>query len=499
MDVLSARAAAMSAPEARARRLTLVAILLSTFLAAMEATVVATAMPSVVADLHGLSLYGWVGAVYMLSSTLTMPLYGKLADLYGRKPVLLSALGVFVLGSVASGLAPTMGALVAFRAVQGVGAGGIQPIALTIIGDLYRPEERGRVQGLFGAVWALAGTSGPLLGGLLARALSWRWVFFANVPFALLAGGLLSQVFRERVTPKKVSFDLLGSALLAGAVVLVLAGASRVRPLVTLPLGALLTALFLAAERRAEDPVLPPKLLGLPVIRASNASSAVLGALVSGTVTYLPLYEQAVLGASPTEAGMALAPMLVSWPIASTLAGRALPRVGYRPLIRAGALVSAVSAGLLLAALHARLGLAALGACVALLGVGMGATSVAAMIAVQETAAWSERGVATASNMFSRTIGGALAVGGMGAIVAGAVGAHASPELLNELLGPERGKGLAPAVIATLSGDLAAGAGQAFAVLVGLAVVGALVGLAFPRMPPPTRAPEGGAEESGGP
>jgi len=492
VDVLPARTAPMSGPEDPTRRLTLVAILLSTFLAAMEATVVATAMPSVVADLHGLSLYGWVGAVYMLSSTLTMPLYGKLADLYGRKPVLLSALGIFVLGSVASGLAPTMATLVAFRAVQGVGAGGIQPIALTIVGDLYRPEERGRVQGLFGAVWAVAGTSGPLLGGLLVRALSWRWVFFVNVPFALLAAALLSRVFRERVTPKKVAFDLLGSALLACAVVLVLAGTSRVMPLVTLPLGAVLAGLFFAVERRAIDPVLPPKLLGLPVIRASNASSAVLGALVSGTVSYLPLHEQAVLGASPTQAGMALAPMLVSWPLASTLAGRALPKVGYRPLVRAGSLVSAASSALLLAALHARAGLAALGACVALLGVGLGVTSVAAMIAVQESAAWSERGVATASNMFSRTIGGALAVGGMGAIIAGAVGAHASPKLLNQLLGPERGKDLAPEVIATLGDDLAAGAGQAFAVLVGLAVVGALVGLAFPRMPPPTRPVEGG-------
>lgn len=477
----------------RARRLTLVAILLSTFLAAMEATVIATAMPSMVADLHGLSLYGWVGAVYMLSSTLTMPLYGKLADLYGRKPVLLAALGIFVVGSVASGLAPSMAALVAFRAVQGVGAGGIQPIALTIVGDLYRPEERGRVQGLFGVIWAIAGTSGPLLGGLLVRALSWRWVFFVNVPFALLSAALLVKVFHEQIAPKKVTFDLLGSALLAGAVVLVLAGASGERPLLTLPLGVVFTALFLAAERRAEEPVLPPKLLAMPVIRASNACSAVLGALVSGSVTYLPLYVQAVLGASPTEAGLALAPMLVTWPIASTLAGRALPKVGYRPLVRAGTLVSTLAAALLLGALHARVGLVGLGACMALLGSGLGGTSVATMIAVQESAAWSERGVATASNMFSRTIGGALAIGGMGAVIAGA--AQASPDLLNELLGPEHGKGLAPEVVAALSNDLAHGATRAFTGLVALAVAGALIGLAFPHMPPPTRAPEGGPIE----
>lgn len=466
------------------RKLVLAAILLSVFLAAMEATVVATAMPSVVSDLHGLSLYGWVGAIYMLTSTLTMPLYGKVADLYGRKPILLVALVVFLVGSIASGLAPSMGALVAFRAVQGVGAGGIQPIALTIVGDLYRPEERAKIQGLFGALWAFAGTSGPLLGGLLVRALSWRWVFFVNVPFALFAFALLAFAFREKVKKKAVRFDTAGSVLLALGVTLLLTGASHTHPTVTLPLAGATLVAFVLVERRAADAVLPPSLLMRPVVAASSIAGAAIGALMSGTITYLPLYAQAVHHASPTEAGMMLAPLLVAWPISSTLAGRALPKVGYRPFVRWGlALVLLAALGLYFAVAKGA-GLVVVGALMGLLGTGSGLSSVATLIAVQESAAWSERGVATASTMFFRTIGGAIAVGAMGAIVASAVADHASPELLNELLGPEHGKGLAPDVLATLSADIVRGTARAFLVVLGTGVVGATAGFFFPAAPP---------------
>ncbi len=466
------------------RRLTLAAILLSMFLAAMEATVVATAMPSVIADLHGLELYGWVGAIYMLSSTLTMPLYGKVADLYGRKPVLLGALVVFLVGSVASGFAHSMLALVAFRALQGIGAGGIQPIALTIVGDLYRPHERAKIQGLFGAVWAVAGTSGPLLGGVLVRALSWRWVFFVNVPFALLAFVLLAVSFREDVKKKVVHFDSLGSFLLSVGVVLLLAGASRTRPMVTLPLSVLVLAAFVLVERRAKDPVLPPQLLMRRVILVSSICGATTGALMSGTITYLPLYAQAVLGESPTHAGLLLAPLLVGWPIASTVAGRLLPTVGYRPFVRSGLLVTLLASIGLYVAVATRGNIVWIGAMMGILGIGSGLSSVATVIAVQESAAWNERGVATASTMFFRTIGGALSVGAMGSIVATAVAAHTSPELMNDLLGPEHGKNLSKEVLLTLSNDLASGTSRAFLIVLGLGFVAAVAGFMFPKTAP---------------
>lgn len=471
---------------ATARRNTiLAAILLSMFLAAMEATVVATAMPSIVADLRGLELYGWVGAVYMLASTLTMPLYGKVADLYGRKPVLAGSLFIFVLASIACGFAPTMTLLVVFRGLQGIGAGGIQPIALTIIGDLYRPEERGKVQGLFGAVWAFAGTSGPLLGGLLVHALSWRWVFFVNVPFAVLSFVLLLSAFDEKVKKKdKVSFDLLGSFLLSVSVSLLLAGASRIAPLYTLPSALLVFAAFCKVETTAADPVLPPKLLLRNVILVSCISGATTGALMSATITYLPLYAQAVLGASPTGSGMLLGPLLVAWPIASTMAGRALPRVGFRPFVRIGLLIALVASVGLYVTVRMRAPIGAVAVFMGVLGVGLGLSSVATVIAVQESAAWNERGVATASTMFFRTIGGALAVGGMGTLVARAVGAHASPSLLNDLLGPEHGKNIPKDVLVTLSDDLAVGTTDVFAIVLVLGVIAALAGLAFPKAPP---------------
>jgi len=481
------------------RKLVLSGILLSVFLAAMEATVVATAMPSVVSDLHGLSLYGWVGAVYMLSSTLTMPLYGKVADLYGRKRVLLLALSVFLVGSVASGLATSMMALVAFRAIQGIGAGGIQPIALTIVGDLYRPEERARVQGLFGALWAFAGTSGPLLGGLLVRALSWRWVFFVNVPFALFAFGLLAWAFEEKVKKKAVRFDTLGSVLLAVGVTLLLAGASHTKPLVTLPLAFVTLVAFVAVERRTQDAVLPPSLLLRPVILVSSICGGAIGALMSGTITYLPLYAQAVLGATPTQAGLLLAPLLVAWPISSTLAGRALPRVGYRPFVRWGLTVVMVACAGLYAGVATNAGMVPLAGLMGLLGTGCGLASVATLIAVQESAAWNERGVATASTMFFRTIGGALSVGAMGAIVAASVSAHASPELLNELLGPEHGKGLSKDVLATLSADLVRGTTNAFLIVLALGLVGAVAGFLFPKAPPKRPEEEAGPPSDGAP
>lgn len=478
------------------RRLTLAAILLSMFLAAMEATVVATAMPSVIADLHGLELYGWVGAIYMLSSTLTMPLYGKVADLYGRKPVLLAALVIFLVGSIASGFAHSMVALVLFRALQGVGAGGIQPIALTIVGDLYRPEERAKVQGLFGAIWAVAGTSGPLLGGVLVRALSWRWVFFVNVPFAVLAFVLLAISFRENVKKRTVHFDALGSLLLSIGVVLLLSGASRTRPLVTLPLAAITLVAFGLVERRAKDPVLPPSLLLRRIILVSSLSGATTGALMSGTITYLPLYAQSVLGASPTRAGLLLAPLLVGWPIASTLAGRALPKHGYRPFVRSGLFVMLLACIGLYIAVASHGSLVLIGAMMGLLGVGSGLSSVATVIAVQESAAWNERGVATASTMFFRTIGGALSVGAMGAIVASAVSVHASPALMNDLLGPEHGKNLPKEVLETLSNDLAKGTSQAFLIVLGLGGLAALAGLLFPKTTPKRPEDPGGTDEA---
>src|SRR5213593_2787870 len=218
------------------RPLTVISLLLSLSMAAMEMTVVSTAMPTVVGDLGGIHLYSWVFTAYLLTSTVTVPLYGKLADLYGRKPVLLAGIAVFLAGSMASGLAGSIGALIAFRSVQGLGAGAMQPTTLTIVGDIYNLEERARMQGVFGAVWGVAGLIGPLLGGIIVKYLSWRWVFFINVPAGIAAAALLIGALHENVEHRKHSLDLAGAAFLTLGLTALLFGAHGGRSgLIALP------------------------------------------------------------------------------------------------------------------------------------------------------------------------------------------------------------------------------------------------------------------------
>ena len=249
----------MSAPDERHthRGLTVAGLVLALAMAAMEMTVVSTAMPTVVAELGGLQYYSWVTTAYMLTSTVTVPIYGKLADLHGRKPVMLVAMALFLLGSMASGQARSMEQLIVFRAIQGIGAGGMQPMALTIVGDIFNLEERAKMQGVFGAVWGIAGLAGPLLGGLIVATLSWRWVFYVNVPFGVVSAAVLTFSLVENVEKRKHGLDIAGAALLAGAVVALLLGTDGELPWVLLPASAVLTALFIVVEARAKEPILP--------------------------------------------------------------------------------------------------------------------------------------------------------------------------------------------------------------------------------------------------
>jgi EmrB/QacA subfamily drug resistance transporter len=463
------------------RPLTVVGVLLAMFMAAMEATVVGTAMPTVIEKLGGIEYYGWVGAVYMLTATVTMPLYGKLSDLYGRKPVMLLAMAVFLAGSMSSGLSHTMMQLIAFRAVQGIGAGGLQPVAITIVGDIFKPFERARIQGVFGAVWGVAGMSGPLLGGLIVDALSWRWVFFINVPFGVLSALLLTSFFHEPAQKKDHTLDIAGTGLLASAIVALLLGASRILPLLMLPLAAALLVGFVIVERRAREPVLSLALLRRRIMAVSSVAGALVGSVMSASVIYLPLYVQAVLEGTPTQAGGAVAPMLVGWPIASAVSGRLLPRTGYRPLVRVGfAIVTIASIAMALLLRHGAPA-PVLGGAMFVMGSGMGLANTALLIAVQESASWEERGVATASTMFFRSIGGAVAVGALGAVLAAGMGDHVPAALLNELLGPEHGNTLDPAVMAELSGQLRDGLHRVFDVIATMSIAAFAAGLLFPQ------------------
>src|SRR5437868_522800 len=458
------------------RPLTVISLLLSLSMAAMEMTVVSTAMPTVVGDLGGIHLYSWVFTGYLLTSTVTVPLYGKLADLYGRKPVLLAGIGVFLVGSMASGLARGIGTLIAFRALQGLGAGAMQPTTLTIVGDIYNLEERSRMQGVFGAVWGVAGLVGPLLGGSIVKYLSWRWVSFMTVPAGIAAAALLMLALHEDVAHRQHSLDWAGAGLLTVGLSALLFGAQGgSASAIGLPVAAVLLALFVIVERRAVEPVLPLGLFRQPVIGVATLAGALVGAGMISMVTYVPLYVQGVLGGSPTEAGSAITPMVIGWPIASAISGRALPRVGFRVLVRSGLVISAVAAIALAIFLRPGASIHMPQAVSALFGVGLGLANTALLIAVQTTVEWRQRGVATASTMFARTIGGTLAVGILGGILGAALRSDESiPEgAADQLLGPGHGEGLASSVMEALSISLQSGLGIIFWAIAGIALAAA--------------------------
>jgi EmrB/QacA subfamily drug resistance transporter len=483
------------------RTLTVVALLFGLFLAAMEMTVVATAMPTAVGDLGGLHLYAWAFAAYMLTATVSVPIHGKLADLHGRKPVMLAGLALFLAGSAACGQARSMEALIAFRALQGLGAGAVQPMALTIVGDLFDVRERARWQGVFGAVWGLAGLVGPLLGGAIVHYLSWRWVFYVNVPIGLGCAAVLWVAYHERVERHEHRLDFAGAALLSVTVLAVLLAArSRGVAVWAVPVALGGLALFLWVERRAGEPLLPLDLFRQRVIAVSSVAGALFGAAMFGVATFVPLYVQGVLGGTATQAGGAIAPMAVGWPLASAVSGRLLPRAGYRRLISGGLAVTVVAAVGLALAVRAGAPPVSLGGLSALYGVGLGLANPPLVIAVQTSVPWNRRGVATASTMFFRTIGGTLAVGILGGVLGAALAATGLPPAdVDRVLSAERAQ-LDPAVLRSAAGALRAGLADTFVAVTALAAAGFLARLFFPRMKVadrrpagPEAAPDGGA------
>jgi EmrB/QacA subfamily drug resistance transporter len=467
------------------RPLTTLALALSLFMAALEVTVVSTAMPTVVGELGGIQSYAWVFTAYMLSSTITVPIYGKLSDLYGRKPILLFGTGLFLAGSVASGLSTSMNMLIAFRILQGLGAGAMQPVSLTIIGDIYTLEERVKVQGAFSAVWAVAGLVGPLTGGLIVKYLSWHWVFFINVPVGVATSLLLMTFFHEQVQRRPQKLDFAGAALLSAGVVALLVGVQSVgqNPW-ALPLALVLLGAFVMVERRVADPVIPMSIFKQPVIAISSVAGALFSASMFGATTYVPLYVQAVLGGSPTRAGGMITPMIVAWPVASVFAGRLLLRTGFRPLIVGGFGLTVVGTSLMALLLKPDSPLLLLQLAMGLFGVGLGFASTALLIAVQTSVGWELRGVATASNMFFRTIGGVLGVGLMGGVMVSQLMKDPSIPIsaANALLGPEHGHGVPPAMLKTLSGALSNGLTINFWLICAFTVAAFAAGLFFPKV-----------------
>jgi MFS family permease len=377
-----------------------------------------------------------------------------------------------------------------------VGAGAIQPITLTVVGDLYSLEERARVQGLFSGVWGVSGLIGPLAGGLIVRWLSWHWVFYINVPVGLLTAGLLIACFHENIQKQRRTLDIGGALLLAVGVVALLLGAQgQSNRWVSLAVAAVLLGAFVFVERKVKEPVIPPVIFTRPVIVISALASALFSAGMFGATTYVPLFVQGVLGGTPTQAGAMITPMMVAWPLCAIIAGRLMVKVGFRPLIVGGLGVAGLSTVLMALVLKPGAPLLLPGLAMGFFGAGLGFAATALLIAVQTSVGWEMRGAATASNMFFRTIGGALGVGVMGGVLVARLTADPSVPVsaANDLLGPDHGRGLGEGLLRQLSGSLAEGLTTNFWIIAATAVLAFAVGLLFPRVKPGTTPAASGA------
>ncbi|WP_188851467.1 MDR family MFS transporter [Aureimonas glaciei] len=404
------------------RPLILGSIMAAMAMIAIEATIVSTAMPQIAGQLGDLHLYSWVFSAFLLAQTATTVVFGKLADVYGRKPVLLIGIAVFLLGSVMCGLAWSMPTLIAFRLVQGLGAGAIQPVALTVVGDLYSIEERGKIQGYLASVWGISSVVGPFAGALIIQQVSWAWIFWINVPIGLAAAAGFVAYLHESVPPKSQSVDYAGAALFAVAVAALMislteagtegGGAIALGALVVCIITALL---FILQEKRASTPMLDVALWRRRPIATANIATLLSGMSIIGLTTFLPMYVQGVLGQSPLVAGFTLTAMVLGWPIGATLAARNFARFGLRPTLLFGATLLPLGAiGFVLLNPSTSPQVAAIGSVV--MGLGMGFLSTAAIVIIQSSVEWGERGAATASNIFARNLGSTLGATALGAV-----------------------------------------------------------------------------------
>ncbi|BCW68430.1 MFS transporter [Arthrobacter sp. NicSoilB4] len=402
----------------------LIALMLSTGLVAIDATVVATAVPSIVDDIGGFTSFPWLFSAYLLAQAVSVPVYAKLSDTIGRKPIMLIGIGLFLLGSILCGVAWSMPALIAFRVVQGLGAGAVQPMAITIAGDIYTLAERSKVQGYLASVWAVSSVVGPTLGGVFASLGIWRGIFLVNIPLCLVAGWMLVRSFHENIERVKHRVDYLGAGLLTVSLTLLILGAleggqawawNSTASYAVFAAGAVLFAAFIFVERRAAEPVLPPWVASRRLLATTAMISFGVGAVMLGLTSYVPTFLEGALSTSPILAGLALAALTIGWPISASQSGRLYLRIGFRRTALIGVTVTVIGTALLaLTAFSPNIAMVA--ASCFIVGLGLGLVATPTLIAAQSSVEWNERGVVTGTNLFARSIGSAIGVAVFGAI-----------------------------------------------------------------------------------
>lgn len=426
----------------------LLSLMLATSLVALDSTIIATASTSIAKELGHFNQLPWLFSIYVLAQAVSVPVYGRLADFFGRKHLMMLGIGLFLAGSVLSGFAWSMTVLIAARVVQGLGAGAVLPISMTIASDIYTLEERAKTQGYLASVWGVSAVVGPTLGGVFSDFVSWRWIFFINIPLSLVAAWMLWRKFAERSHGERARprIDYAGAVLLTVGTSLVILGLleggtawawNSTTSIAIFAVGVAALVAFVFVERKAEHPMLPLAVLRRRVIWASTVAALLIGAIVLGLSTYVPIYAQNVLGVSALVAGFALAALTVGWPLTATIAGRFYLRIGFRWTAVIGACV-VVGGGLLLLTLGAGSSIWLVGVYCFVIGAGMGLAAVPTLIAAQTSVGWRERGMVTGTNMFARSIGSAVGVAVFGAIVnanttAGRDGTPHGPQLADAM------------------------------------------------------------------
>jgi EmrB/QacA subfamily drug resistance transporter len=417
----------VSTPQQPAPRVRVIfgALILVVLLASLDQTIVATALPTIVGDLGGLTHLSWVVTAYLLASTITGPLYGKFGDLYGRKSTLQVAIVIFLVGSALCGIAQNMPELIAFRALQGLGAGGLLTTTIAVVGDIIPPRDRGKYQGLFGAVFGVSTIVGPLLGGFFVDHLSWRWIFYVNLPIGAVALFVIAAVFHTRTERVEHAVDYLGAALLAGSLTCIVLFTSlggttfkwrSPEIAVLIALGVIQLVLFVFAEKRAVEPILPLELFRNRIFTVCAGIGFIIGLALFGSVTYLPLFLQIVKGRSPTSSGLQLTPMMAGLLVTSIVSGRLISKFGrYKPFPVFGTAVATVGM-VLLSRLDLHSTTAYTSVAMVVLGLGLGAVMQVLVLAVQNAVDYRNMGVATAGSLLFRQIGGSIGIAVFGAI-----------------------------------------------------------------------------------
>jgi EmrB/QacA subfamily drug resistance transporter len=476
------------------RRLVTAACMMSAFMVAIEVTIVATAMPTIVAQLGNFGWFTWVFAAYILTSAVTAPVYGRFADLYGRKRAYYVGAALFLIGSTLCGFASGMGWLIAFRTLQGLGAGALQPLTITILGDMYRGEARARAQAWQSSVWGLAAIAGPIAGAFIVEHLSWSIIFWINVPIGIITLAMLGLLFHEPKTRREHRIDYMGSALLmlgTGAILLALIQANDLPPvwfIGLLVLGACLLFALFVNERYSGEPIVPYALWHVRSVVLTNLGAFCIGIVLSCTTLFLPAYVQGVLGYGARIAGLVYSAQALAWSVASVLAARIMARTNFRVAAVCGGVL--LIAGALLMAMSTTVYSVTSGAIV--VGIGMGLCNTTFIVACQAEIGWENRGAAVSSNLFLRSVGMAIGAGIGGAVINFAI-ARAAPgsgDTVRQLLTPATRAQLPDAVIAQLADAIGRALQDVYLTSALAAALALAFGLALPAALSLTHAPE---------